>query len=49
MNSKHTNHTIQFKIDKEDTSVQDVLEQVYAALIEKGYDPINQLVGYIIP
>ena len=26
----------------------DVLEQVYVALTEKGYNPINQLVGYIM-
>ena len=24
-----------------------VLEQVYTALTEKGYNPINQIVGYI--
>ena len=28
--------------------VSDVLEQVYIALTEKGYNPINQLVGYIL-
>ena len=26
----------------------DVLEQVYVALTEKGYNPINQIVGYIM-
>ncbi len=26
----------------------DVLHAVYAALVEKGYNPINQLVGYLI-
>ena len=25
-----------------------VLRQVYEALVEKGYNPINQLVGYIL-
>ena len=25
-----------------------VLQQVYVALTEKGYNPINQMVGYII-
>lgn len=43
-----TNHTVQFKISKEDTSVAEILKQVYSALTEKGYDPINQIVGYII-
>ena len=28
--------------------VSQVLEQVYVALTEKGYNPINQMVGYII-
>ena len=26
----------------------DILLEVYAALKEKGYDPINQIVGYIL-
>ncbi|HIU88229.1 MAG TPA: IreB family regulatory phosphoprotein [Candidatus Avilachnospira avistercoris] len=29
-------------------NVSDVLAQVYAALVEKGYNPINQIVGYIM-
>ena len=28
--------------------VSDVLEQVYVALTEKGYNPINQIVGYLL-
>ena len=28
--------------------VRDVLEQVYVALTEKGYNPVNQIVGYIM-
>ena len=31
-----------------EVQVQHVLTTVYEALKEKGYDPINQLVGYII-
>ena len=31
-----------------EVQVQHVLNTVYEALQEKGYDPINQLVGYII-
>ena len=26
----------------------DVLEKVYQALVEKGYNPVNQIVGYIM-
>ena len=29
-------------------SVKDVLASVYAALTEKGYNPVNQIVGYIM-
>mgnify|MGYP002626952967 CR=1 FL=1 len=28
--------------------VSDVLEQVYIALVEKGYNPVSQIVGYIM-
>ncbi|MCC8061025.1 MAG: IreB family regulatory phosphoprotein [Clostridiales bacterium] len=28
--------------------VSQVLEQVYVALSEKGYNPVNQIVGYIM-
>ena len=28
--------------------VSQVLEQVYNALTEKGYNPVNQIVGYLI-
>lgn len=32
----------------EAVSVRDVLASVYAALTEKGYNPVNQIVGYIM-
>lgn len=35
-----------FQDNKPDVS--QVLEQVYIALTEKGYNPINQIVGYIM-
>ena len=31
-----------------ENSTQDILNTVYEALVEKGYDPINQIVGYIL-
>ena len=40
--------TMQFKAEREDETVPEILTSVYAALKERGYDPINQLVGYII-
>ena len=29
-------------------SVEDILQQVYIALKNKGYNPVNQIVGYIM-
>lgn len=29
-------------------SVEDILQQVYVALKDKGYNPVNQMVGYIM-
>lgn len=41
--------TMTFKIGNEsDNIMKDTLSQVYDALVEKGYNPINQLVGYIL-
>ena len=31
-----------------DKKVQDILEKVFQALSEKGYNPVNQIVGYIM-
>ncbi len=41
--------TMNFKLRKEDEfNPEDILLAVYSALREKGYNPINQLVGYLI-
>lgn len=40
--------TMMFKSQAGDNSAKEILQQVYAALQEKGYDPINQLVGYLM-
>ncbi len=38
-----------FKVPQEpEVSAEEVLEQVYVALSEKGYNPVNQIVGYIM-
>lgn len=39
--------TITFSPDQ-DAEIREVLTKVYEALSEKGYNPLNQLVGYII-
>ena len=41
-------HTARFVIEKENKVVRQVVAEVYEALKEKGYDPVNQLVGYIM-
>lgn len=43
------NETMMFKVDKEkDNEAKEILISVYQALKEKGYNPINQMVGYIL-
>ncbi|AXY25436.1 hypothetical protein CL176_05150 [Suicoccus acidiformans] len=46
---KSLDETIMFKLDDlEQRSVRETLETVYHALEEKGYDPVNQIVGYLL-
>ena len=41
--------TMKFKFDLEVTNkTKDILKDVYNSLKDKGYNPINQLVGYIL-
>lgn len=43
------NKTIQFSIKNEyDEQMRQTLIEVYDALREKGYNPISQIVGYIL-
>lgn len=46
---KNLDYTMQFNlnIDREDLT-KSILTDVYNALQEKGYNPVNQLVGYLI-
>lgn len=42
-------NTKYFKIQPEqEISVEEVLENVYKSLKEKGYNPVTQIVGYIM-
>ncbi len=42
-------NTQYFKVEKEEESAaKKVLSVVYEALMTKGYDPVNQIVGYIM-
>ena len=41
--------TMRFKVEKEQNNkAQEILKDVYESLVEKGYNPINQIVGYIL-
>lgn len=34
--------------EERENEVRQILQQVYVALQEKGYNPVNQIVGYIL-
>ena len=41
--------TMFFRADNtKENAPQEILNTVYGALVEKGYDPISQIVGYIL-
>ena len=43
------NNTQYFKVEAEkDLDVRDVIAAGYSALTEKGYNPVNQIVGYLM-
>ena len=40
--------TINYKVEKlKNEKIKAVMHEVYEALVQKGYNPINQMVGYI--
>jgi len=42
-------NTVKFRVETENPlNTRDIILTVYKALSEKGYDPINQIVGYIM-
>ncbi len=44
-----TDKTIQFTIsDEHEKEMREILVSVYNSLVEKGYNPTSQLVGYIL-
>ena len=43
------NNTIKFTVPADSNEeMKQILTQVYRSLTEKGYNPINQIVGYIL-
>lgn len=42
-------NTQYFRVNSEtEVSVKEILDTVYNAMAEKGYNPVNQIVGYIM-
>ena len=43
------NNAQYFNVQKDmDFEVKDVIARIYEALTEKGYNPVNQIVGYVM-
>ena len=41
--------TMNFRVERDNSiKAKEILKEVYEALAEKGYNPINQIVGYIL-
>ncbi|MDI3540682.1 hypothetical protein H0A61_02407 [Koleobacter methoxysyntrophicus] len=48
MNDKMDN-TMKYNVEKEELNeAREILIKIYEALKEKGYNPINQIVGYLL-
>ena len=44
-----SDETMSFNFENEKNSkTKEILKEVYEALSEKGYNPVNQIVGYIL-
>lgn len=44
-----TDETVSFKVEREkNAKAKEILKEVFEDLKEKGYNPINQIVGYIL-
>jgi len=44
-----SDETMNFKVERDKNNrTKEILKEVYDALKEKGYNPINQIVGYIL-
>ena len=44
-----SDETMNFKVERDkNNKTKEILKEVYDALKEKGYNPVNQIVGYIL-
>ncbi len=40
-------HTMEFSSNKDEYDVKNIFFSVYDSLKEKGYNPVNQIIGYL--
>ena len=40
--------TMMFRVDNDENNAAMVIHSVYQSLVTKGYNPINQIVGYLL-
>ncbi|HHX87283.1 MAG TPA: IreB family regulatory phosphoprotein [Firmicutes bacterium] len=47
---KNNQYTVRYRVnqDDEDNQAKKIILAVYQALKEKGYNPLNQMVGYLL-
>lgn len=48
MENTNFSKTVKFQIEKDKPDTRSLILSVHRALQEKGYNPINQMVGYIM-
>jgi len=41
-------YTQKFDVVSRDIEIREIMSSVYDSLVQKGYNPINQIVGYIL-
>ena len=42
-------HTMKFGVDKDkEEKAEEIIWKVYKALEDKGYNPVNQMIGYLL-
>ncbi len=47
MTGNNLDHTVEFSSGKEEHDVRTIFFSVYDSLKEKGYNPVNQIIGYL--
>ena len=49
MTDKQNNFTMRYNVETDiDNEVKNILSSVFSSLKEKGYNPVNQIVGYLL-